>query len=157
MKWFHKNDVIMSAMASQITSLSIVYSSVYLGADQRKHQSSSSLAFMWEVTGDRKMFSFDDVIMSHAKYSGPNNGGDKIWRKFAVSLEECTVLAMVWRSLSGWFTLQIPYAKSQPKFHPWRQGKHDWNQGGMYTKIYHILKCVVQLIFIWMFCSFVGN
>ena len=40
------NDVIMSAMASQITSLTIVYSIVYSGADQRKHQSSASLAFV---------------------------------------------------------------------------------------------------------------
>ena len=35
----------MSAMASQITSLTIVYWTVYSGADQRKHQSSASLAF----------------------------------------------------------------------------------------------------------------
>ena len=43
----------MGAMASQITSLTIVYSTVYSGADQRKHQSSASLAFVWEFTGDR--------------------------------------------------------------------------------------------------------
>ena len=43
----------MGAMASQITSLTIVYSTVYSGADQRKHQSSSSLAFVREFTGDR--------------------------------------------------------------------------------------------------------
>ena len=36
----------MSAMASQITSLTTVYSTDYLGTDQRKHQSSASLAFM---------------------------------------------------------------------------------------------------------------
>ena len=70
----HYNDVIMGAVASQITSLTIVYSTVYSGADQRKHQSSASVAFVrgihrWPensphkgpVTG--KMFSFDDVIM----------------------------------------------------------------------------------------------
>ena len=64
----------MGTIASQITSLTIVYSSVYSGADQRKHQSSASLAFVrwihrgpvnsphkWPVT--RKMFPFDDVIM----------------------------------------------------------------------------------------------
>ena len=39
-------DVIMSAMASQSTSLTIVYSTVYSGADQRKNQSSASLAFV---------------------------------------------------------------------------------------------------------------
>ena len=34
----HCDDVIMDTMASQITSLTIVYSNVYSGADQRKHQ-----------------------------------------------------------------------------------------------------------------------
>ena len=42
----HYSDVTMCAMASQITSLAIVYSAVYSGADQRKHQSSASLAFV---------------------------------------------------------------------------------------------------------------
>ena len=41
----HYNDVIMSARVSQITSFTIVFSTVYSGADQRKHQSSASLAF----------------------------------------------------------------------------------------------------------------
>ena len=36
----------MGVMASQITSLTIVYSTVYSGEDQRKHQSSTSLAFV---------------------------------------------------------------------------------------------------------------
>ena len=43
---YHNNDVIMSTMASQITSLAIVCSTVYSGADQRKHESSASLAFV---------------------------------------------------------------------------------------------------------------
>ena len=42
----HYNDFIMSAMASQITSVSMVRSTVCSGADQRKHQSSASLAFV---------------------------------------------------------------------------------------------------------------
>ena len=71
---WHYNDVIMSAMASQITSLAIVYSTVHSGVDQRKHQSSASLAFMWGIhrwpvnsphkrPATRKMYPFDDVIM----------------------------------------------------------------------------------------------
>ena len=44
--WTHYNDVIMGAIASQITSLTIVYSTVYSDADQIKHQSSASLAFV---------------------------------------------------------------------------------------------------------------
>ena len=63
-------------MASQITSLTVVYSTVYSGADQRKHQSSASLAFVvtgagefpaqWPVT--RKIFPFDDAIMNTANF-----------------------------------------------------------------------------------------
>ena len=70
----HYGDVIMGAIASQVTSLTIVYSTVCSDADQRKHQSSASLVFVrgihrgpvnsphkWPVT--RKMFPSDDVIM----------------------------------------------------------------------------------------------
>ena len=46
----HYLDVIMTTMASQITSLTVVYWTVYSDADQRKHQSSASLAFVWEIT-----------------------------------------------------------------------------------------------------------
>ena len=49
----HYNDVIMTTMASQITSLAVVYSTVYSDADQRKHQSSASLAFVWGIHRDR--------------------------------------------------------------------------------------------------------
>ena len=49
----HYSDVIMGAMASRITSLTIVYSNVYSGADQRKHQSSPSLVFCRQFTRDR--------------------------------------------------------------------------------------------------------
>ena len=65
------SDVIMSTMASQITSLAIVYSNVYSGEDQRKYQNSASLAFVrrihrWPVNSPhkgpvtRKMFPFDE-------------------------------------------------------------------------------------------------
>ena len=70
----HYNDVTMGA------SLAIVYSTVDSNADQRKYQSSASLAFVrgthrgpvnsqhnWPVT--RKMFPYDDVIMSRGTYS----------------------------------------------------------------------------------------
>ena len=77
----HYSDVIMGTMASQITSRTIVCSTVYLGTDQRKHQSSASLAFVrgihqWLVNSPhkgpvtRKMFPFDDVIMENSK-AGP--------------------------------------------------------------------------------------
>ena len=77
--WKHYCDVIMGLVASQITSLTIVYSTIYSDADQRKHQSSASLAFVrgihwgpvnyphkWPVTW--KMFPFDDVIMKSIEF-----------------------------------------------------------------------------------------
>ena len=71
---WHYNDVLMTTIASQITSLTVVHSIVYTGADQRKHQSSASLAFVWGIHRGavnsphkwpvtQKMFPFDDVIM----------------------------------------------------------------------------------------------
>ena len=39
----------MVTIASQITSLAIVYSTIYSDADERKHQSSASLAFVREI------------------------------------------------------------------------------------------------------------
>ena len=82
--WNHYPDVIMGAMASQITSLMIVYSSVHSGADQRKHQSSASLAFVrgihrWPAISPhkgpvtRKIFPFDDVIILLKKTTRRNS------------------------------------------------------------------------------------
>ena len=102
----HYSDVIMGMMASQITSLTIVYSTIHSGADQRKHQSSASLAFVrvihrgpvnsphkWPVTW--KMFPFDDVIMVPS------------------GLLETTSLAIPnhifkWLQLSWWINLLVP-------------------------------------------------
>ena len=66
----------MGMIASQIASLTTVYSMVYSDTDQRKHQSSASLAFVqeihrgpvnsphkWPVT--RQMFPFHEVIMKN--------------------------------------------------------------------------------------------
>ena len=49
----HYDDVIVTTMASQITSLTVVYATVYSDADQRKHQSSASLASVWGIHRDR--------------------------------------------------------------------------------------------------------
>ena len=70
----HYSNAIMGAMASHITSLTIFCSIVYSGTDQRKHQNSESLAFVWEIhrwpvnsphkwPATQKIFPFDDVIM----------------------------------------------------------------------------------------------
>ena len=49
----HFSDVIMSAVAFEITGISIVYSNVCSDTDRRKHQSPASLAFVMRITGDR--------------------------------------------------------------------------------------------------------
>ena len=70
----HYCDAKMGIVASQITSLRIVYTTVYSDADQSKHQSCASLAFVWGIhrgpvnsphkwSVTRKMFPFDDVII----------------------------------------------------------------------------------------------
>ena len=72
LRWCHNG----SDGVSQITSLTIFYSIVYSGADQRKHQSSASLSFVrgfhrWPMNSPhngpvaRKMFPCDDVIMPY--------------------------------------------------------------------------------------------
>ena len=64
----------MKSLASQITSVTIIYSTVYSGADQKKHQNSALLAFVREIRWSsvnspqkrpvtRKKFPFDDIIM----------------------------------------------------------------------------------------------
>ena len=109
----HYSDVIMGAMASEITSLTIVYSTVYWGADQRKHQSSASLAcargihrwpvnspHTWPVT--QKMFPFDDVIMhifNKLQTHIPNQSlstDHKIWKS---SMEVCCFVVFRCRSI----------------------------------------------------------
>ena len=86
----------MGTKASQITSRTIVYSTVYSDADQGKHQSSASLAFVqgihrgpvnsphkWPVT--RKMFPFDDVIMHFKNFGIPHHYTKWISREFISS------------------------------------------------------------------------
>ena len=83
----HSSGVIMSVMASPITGVSIVYSIVCSDADERKHQSSSSLAFVrgihrwpgnspYKASVARKMFPFDDVIMLVSKSGCCEKGVD---------------------------------------------------------------------------------
>ena len=73
--WLHYSDVIRGAIGCQIISPTIVYSTVYSGADLRKHQSSAWLALVrgihqWLENSPhkgpvtRKMFPVDDVIMN---------------------------------------------------------------------------------------------
>ena len=108
----HYNDAIMGAIASQITSLTLVYSTVYSDADQRKHQSSASLAFVrgihrgpvnspqkWPVT--RKMFPFDDVVMLSVTMNSHLKG--RVMRNFS-----CSVWTNCWINLPVlWYTITL--------------------------------------------------
>ena len=99
---YHHCDVIMGAIASKITSLMIVYSTVYSEADQRKHQSSASLAFVlgihrgpvnsphkWSIT--RNVFPFDDVIMIYERQVlGPGSA-------------EFRIFITTWARMDGWY------------------------------------------------------
>ena len=100
----HYDDVIMGALASLITSLTIVYSTV--NSDQRKHQSSASLAFVREFIGERwiaphrwpvtrKMFPFDDVIMGlNCKHPVIyDNEAAVMWMVLLIYMMHCSILS----------------------------------------------------------------
>ena len=78
LSWFHYSDVITSTTASQVTSLTIVYWTVYSGADQKKILALRHWSLCGEFTSDPwlsphrgpvtwQMFPFDDVIMLKKK------------------------------------------------------------------------------------------
>ena len=114
---FHYCDAIMGANASQITSLTVVYSTVYWRSDQRTHQSSPSLAFVrgihrwpvnsphkWPVT--RKMFPFHDVIMSYDKFNRTNING-LLWKMSTPKIHQFIIL----RFLLLYFRQQLKPSK----------------------------------------------
>ena len=89
----------------QITSLMILYSTVYSDADQRKHQSSTSLAFLrgihrgpvnspHKLPVTRKMLPFDDVIMRRIIFHG---------RCFAMDINSLKL----YQSNSNWYMFWI--------------------------------------------------
>ena len=121
----HYYDVIMSALSSQITRLTVVYSTNYSAADQRKRQSSASLAFVrgnhrgpvssphkWPVT--RKMFPFDDVIMGRGVGMSSHSSNTSCIRHCRWLRDTCSVyllyamLLMAWRQYYSRY-LQLPH------------------------------------------------
>ena len=98
---------------SQITSLRTVYSTVCSGTDQRKHQSSASLAFVrgihrWPVNSPHKgpvtrtMFPFDDVIMVQTApfKSSDKASQDLINHETATYHQHIVVLQTLWMHMS---------------------------------------------------------
>ena len=103
----HYGDVTMGVLASKITSLTIVYTTVHSDTDQRKHQSSASLAFVWgihwwPVNSPHKwpvmqeMFPFDDIIMyicvSNLTIIGSDNGLSPGWRQAIICVKDGILL-----------------------------------------------------------------
>ena len=73
--FYHYSDVIVGTMASRITTLTIVYSTVYSGTDQRKHQSSAPLAFVrgfhrWPVNSPKQMASKSENVSIWWRHHG---------------------------------------------------------------------------------------
>ena len=104
----HYNDVIMGTIASQITSLTIVYSIVYSDADQRKQQSSASLAFVRGIHRGpvnsphkrpvtRKMVPFDDVIME--AMCDLASDSEITLENMGTVIPEGFILIKIWKSL----------------------------------------------------------
>ena len=113
---FYYSDVIMSAMASQITGISFAYSTVCSGADQRKHQSSESLYFLGGIHRrpvnsphkrpvTRKMFPFDDVIM---RASRP--GKICVSTTWTLSVSEILVLRSFWKRCHNFHSIYYEYS-----------------------------------------------
>ena len=115
----HYGDVIMGVLTSQITSLAIVYSTVHSRADQRKHQSSASLAFVreihrwpvnfphkWPVT--RKMFPFDDVIMYGDIIVGDET--DELWVSWNWSIVLSVATTNKYNDTNNYQQPQLPTA-----------------------------------------------
>ena len=126
----------MGAIASQITSLTIVYSTVYSDADQRKHQSSATLAFVQGIHRGPvnsphkgpvtwKMFPFDDVIIMTSNLVAPISRREHLPWAWMVCLPQIDPRPSdQWASPSvGWGT--CPSATSSGKPLQWRHHGHD--------------------------------
>ena len=87
----------MTTMASQITSITVVYSTVYSDADQRNHQSSASLAFVWGIHRDR--------WIARQRVSYAENVS--IWWRHHASLSNLTSLSDAEVSVK-WQAFQLP-------------------------------------------------
>ena len=88
---YHYADVIMTTMASQITSLTVAYSTVYSDADQRKHQSSASLAFVWGIHRDRWIPRTKGQLRGKCFHLMTSSW----WRALYVLLFTCVVLCQI--------------------------------------------------------------
>ena len=113
---FHNSDVIMGALASQITSLTVVYSIVYSDVDQRKHQIPASLAF---VRGIHRTREFPAQIASYAENVSiwwRQHAGNLHRGRFVNDMADAVTVLLPWlpRWLSClyaiWYWMYYPYS-----------------------------------------------
>ena len=91
--WIHNSDVIMGAMAYQITIPTIVYPTVYSGADQRKHQAPRHWPLWGYFIGDRWI---------------PCAKGQYRRKCFNLMMSSCfTVIFKVWQTSMRWYTRDV--------------------------------------------------
>ena len=144
----------MGAMASQITSRTIVCSTIYSGADQRKHQSSASLVFVreihlwpvnsshkWPVT--RKMFPFDDVIIQQLTANSfiLISARCNLWKFYLRMFHHSKPVFSMGPALSS---LAAPRAVLIDGLR-WRRGRQGWFRGGSRLSVYgHLFKCLIM-------------
>ena len=136
----HYSDVIMKAMASSTTGVSIVCSTVCSGADLRKHQSSASLTFVrglhrWPVDSPHKgpvawkMFPFDDAIMCWwlSAFFGARSWANTMMTSATGTWQDCCKttynIKMPANSyMNSYFRHKQSYVKSV--LSPWRKSSH---------------------------------
>ena len=105
----HYNDVIISAMASQITSLTIAYQAVYSGTDQRKHQSPAQMAsnaenisIWWRHHDDNGIDSIVTWIYAQAILQSANHNHSFYNERFFLANEYFTPLLLVYIKHIQW-------------------------------------------------------
>ena len=112
--WVHYIHIIMTTMASQITSLMVVYSIVYSEADQRKHQSSASLAFVWGIHRDRWIPRTKGQLRGKCFYLMTSSCLMDIWRRMRWFRNLCCVYTILTWNYRLWIHFLIG-------LYPWMQ------------------------------------
>ena len=130
----HYSDAMMGTMASQITSLMIVYSTVYSGADQRKHQTPRHWPLCVEFTGDRriphtkgktrKRFPFDDVTMCSIFRVFLHEHIDDLVQDGSISIANVLEIMQSCTKQSAWWSIVARIEIVQMSLQ-WRHKEHD--------------------------------
>ena len=118
----HYIDVIMTTMASQITSFTVVYSTVYSDADQRKHQSSASLAFPTQRASNAENVSI--WWRHHVVPKPPVDQKAPLWGQTVPQAQPRFGLGNSLRILSNWYKLLFPPRQYKEKIKCMIRGKN---------------------------------